>query len=120
MNLLEPMRPCKKSLTKSNHPNEVSGMRLSQEKIANLKGSISRILPHSDIYLFGSRVDNEEKGGDIDIMILADRTLDFREKGEIEKSFFKEFGEQKLDIVSFDYEDSSSFKDYVLQGAVKL
>jgi len=70
-------------------------MRLSKDKIENLKSSISEFLPNMRIYLFGSRVDDSKKGGDIDILILADRSLEFKEKSHVKWLFFNKFGEQK-------------------------
>ncbi len=95
-------------------------MRLGKEKIENLKSSIHSILPDSKIYLFGSRVNDAEKGGDIDILILSQRKLDFIEKGRIEKNFFIHFGEQKLDLISFEYNEKDSFKDLILKEAIEL
>ena len=95
-------------------------MRLSIEKIDNLKNSIISILPHSKIYLFGSRVDNSKKGGDIDILILGERRLDFREKAKIERAFFEKFGEQKLDLISFEYNSNNAFKEVILEEAIRL
>jgi predicted nucleotidyltransferase len=95
-------------------------MRLSIEKIDNLKQSIIAILPHSKVYLFGSRVDNSKKGGDIDILILGERRLDFREKAKVERSFFEKFGEQKLDLISFEYNSNNAFKEVVLEEAIRL
>ena len=95
-------------------------MRLSIEKIDNLKNSIISILPHSKIYLFGSRVDNSKKGGDIDILILGERRLNFREKAKIERTFFEKFGEQKLDLISFEYNSNNAFKEVILEEAIRL
>jgi predicted nucleotidyltransferase len=95
-------------------------MRLSTEKIENLKESITTILPNSKIYLFGSRVDDFKKGGDIDILIVANRRLDFREKAKIERNFFEKFGEQKLDLISFEYNTNNAFKSVALQEAIRL
>jgi len=95
-------------------------MRLSLEKIDLLKSTILSILPSSTIYLFGSRVDDKKRGGDIDILILGDKRLNFIEKGKIEKIFFIEFGEQKLDLVSFEYNSKNSFKEVALMEAIKL
>lgn len=95
-------------------------MRLSLEKINLLKFTILSILPNATIYLFGSRVDDTKRGGDIDILILGDRKLNFIEKGQIEKIFFINFGEQKLDLVSFEYNSENSFKEVALMEAIKL
>ena len=95
-------------------------MRLSLEKIDLLKSTILSILPSATIYLFGSRVDDRKRGGDIDILILGDRKLNFIEKGQIEKIFFIKFGEQKLDLVSFEYNLENSFKEVALMEAIEL
>ena len=95
-------------------------MRLSLEKINLLKSTILSILPNATIYLFGSRVDNNKRGGDIDILILGDRKLNFIEKAQIEKVFFIKFGEQKLDLISFDYNSKDTFKEVALMEAIKL
>ena len=95
-------------------------IRVTKEKIDNLKKSIITILPNSKIYLFGSRVDKNQKGGDIDILIIGDRQLNFREKAKIERNFFEKFGEQKLDLISFEYDNKSSFKEIALEKAIRL
>lgn len=95
-------------------------MRLSLEKINLLKSTILSILPNATIYLFGSRVDDNKRGGDIDILILGDRKLNFIEKAQIEKVFFIKFGEQKLDLISFDYNSRDTFKEVALMEAIKL
>ena len=95
-------------------------MRISKEKINLIKSAITSILPNAKIYLFGSRVDDSKKGGDIDLLIIADRKLNFIEKGQIERQFFKSYGEQKLDLVSFKETDKDPFKEVVLMNAIKL
>lgn len=95
-------------------------MRLELNKINNLKESIYSILPKAKIYLFGSRTDDKKKGGDIDILILDDKKLNFIEKSIIEKNFFIKFGEQKLDLVSLENNTKNPFKNLVLLEAIKL
>ena len=95
-------------------------MRLENQKAVLLKSLITKHLPKSNIYLFGSRVDESKKGGDIDILILADRELERKEKAFIEFTFFKKFGEQKLDLVSFRYDEKSPFKEVALEEAISL
>jgi predicted nucleotidyltransferase len=94
-------------------------MRLADEKIRLLKSTILSILPSAKVYLFGSRVDDNKKGGDIDILIIADRTLNFIEEGQIERNFFKHYGAQKLDLVSFKETDKAPFKT-ALMNAIQL
>jgi len=95
-------------------------MRLAIEKIDNLKNSIISILPNAKVYLFGSRVDDTKKGGDIDILILGKRRLDYREKAKVERAFFEKFGEQKLDLISFEYNCDNAFKEIALEKAIQL
>ena len=95
-------------------------MRLSKPKIENLTSSIHSFLPKSKVYLFGSRVDDTKKGGDIDILILGDRKLTFIEKSKIEKNFFMSYGEQKLDLLSLPFKSNNPFKNLVLEEAVEL
>ena len=95
-------------------------MRLESQKAIFLKSLITEHLPKSDVYLFGSRVNESKKGGDIDILILSDRELERKEKASIEFAFFKKFGEQKLDLVSYRYDEKSPFKEVALQEAISL
>ena len=44
-------------------------MRLSNQTISILKETISRYIKDPKIILFGSRVDDDKKGGDIDILV---------------------------------------------------
>lgn len=95
-------------------------MRVEKSKVLFLKSLVTGILPQSRVYLFGSRTDNFKKGGDIDILILAERKLTLKEKASIEFAFFKRFGEQKLDLVSYRYDDRSPFKEEALAEGIRL
>jgi predicted nucleotidyltransferase len=95
-------------------------MRIDKSQVECLKFLIKSIVPEAKVYLFGSRVDDDKKGGDIDLLILANRRLDFKDKAKIEMGFFSAFGEQKLDLVSFVFSQQDSFKQIALSKGVEL
>ena len=95
-------------------------MRVRDEQAEFLKQSINDYLPDADIYLIGSRVNDKLRGGDIDILVISEKTLSGQEKRNIKLSFYKEFGEQKIDIVSFKRDEPSNFKELALLESVKL
>ena len=72
------------------------------------------------MYLFGSRVFDDQKGGDIDILVLGNRKLTLQEKRNIKIAFYRRYGEQKIDIVSFKSDDPSIFKTLVIQEAIQI
>ena len=85
-----------------------------------LKQSIKKYLPDADVYLIGSRANDKLKGGDIDILVIGEKELSGQEERNIKLSFYKEYGEQKIDIVSFKRDEPSNFKELALLESVKL
>jgi len=45
-------------------------MRLTKKEIEIIKTTIFEVFSQSQIYLFGSRVENYKKGGDIDLFVI--------------------------------------------------
>lgn len=76
-------------------------MRLKKENIEVIKKLARKYFGgDAKIYLFGSRIDDNKKGGDIDLYIetnIKDNIIERKIKliGELHK----ELGEQKIDIV---------------------
>lgn len=95
-------------------------MRISHEQVDVLKKGIISVLPDAMVYLFGSRVDDNKKGGDIDVMILSNKKISWKERSMIRWHYFGRFGEQKLDIISFTFEEETPFKQIVLQEGIRL
>ena len=95
-------------------------MRVKSEHVIFLKQSIKKYLPDADVYLFGSRANEKLKGGDIDILVIGKKALMGQEKRNVKIAFYKEFGEQKIDIVSFKRGEPSNFKELALIESVKL
>jgi len=95
-------------------------MRLNPTHRRAIKQAILEILPDADVYLFGSRVHDNQKGGDIDILVLGDRALSNQEKRDIKISLYRSCGEQKIDIVTFSRNDTNAFKSLALLEAEAL
>ena len=95
-------------------------MRVKSEHVIFLKQSIKKYLPDVDLYLFGSRANEKLKGGNIDILVIGEKALTCQKKRNVKIAFYKEFGEQKIDIVSFKRGEPSNFKELTLIESVKL
>ncbi len=55
-------------------------MRLSDKEVQAIKDCFRNIFHSGEIYLFGSRVDDSKKGGDIDLYIRTDEREDLAYK----------------------------------------
>lgn len=75
------------------------------------------------LYLFGSRVDNSKKGGDIDLYIAPkkykDRQVLFEQKLKLLASLYKTIGEQKIDIIIAS-DKTSLIEQEALKNGVEL
>jgi len=75
-------------------------MRLSQKQISAIKSNFDKVFGSGDIFLFGSRVDDEKKGGDIDLYIVTDNNNDLSyKKIRFLAALKREIGDQKIDVV---------------------
>jgi predicted nucleotidyltransferase len=81
-------------------------MRLTEKEIQIFKDKILAFDNDAVIYLFGSRTNDQAKGGDIDLLVISDK-IGFKEKIKIRAGIFNEIEEQKLDlIVKKDFSDT--------------
>jgi len=75
-------------------------MRLSQKYISTLIEKFETVFGDGRIFLFGSRVDDNLKGGDIDLYLHPkNRDNIFRKKIKFLAKVKRELGDQKIDIV---------------------
>lgn len=95
-------------------------MRLTIEQQQFLSQFRKDYFPNFKLYLFGSRTDNQQKGGDIDLLIIGDRHLTIKEKTDFKAAFWQQFGEQKIDLVSLKSDEKSSFKNLILSSTISL
>jgi len=75
-------------------------MRLTNKELKAIKEYFREIFHEGSIYLFGSRMDDSRKGGDIDLYISTkDREDLVRKKIRFLVLLKREIGEQRVDVV---------------------
>ena len=75
-------------------------MRLSTKEITVIKDIAKKIFYTEDIFLFGSRVNDNIKGGDIDLFVIP-KTKDalLEKKIEFLVELKEKIGDQKIDLI---------------------
>jgi predicted nucleotidyltransferase len=75
-------------------------MRLSEHTKTSIIAVFEQIFQKGDIYLFGSRVDDQQKGGDIDLLVVPKSLDNMANKKIAFLVLLKQMiGEQKIDVV---------------------
>jgi predicted nucleotidyltransferase len=75
-------------------------MRLSSFEQNSIVTNFRNYFPNSKLYLFGSRIDDTKKGGDIDLYIeTTSNEYDYLKVLELNSKIQDEIGWQKIDIV---------------------
>ena len=93
-------------------------MRLANEEQSAISETIRRADREAQIYLFGSRVDDTAKGGDIDLLVLS-KNIDLMAKLDILAQLHLKLGERKIDIAVYP-DTSRPFPRMVMQEGVRL
>ena len=78
-------------------------MRLTQQEIQIIKSSVHEVMgENATVWLFGSRVDDSKRGGDIDLFIetdLSEPRERLLKKSQLWSKLQLRLGEQRIDIV---------------------
>lgn len=77
---------------------------------------------HFPVYLFGSRVDDLKKGGDIDLLILT-RGLSSKERFDLSiqvAARFRKICDEKVDVIIFDQDHLTSEQNAFLASITKV
>jgi predicted nucleotidyltransferase len=91
-------------------------MRLEDNEIQAIKTIFNAVFKSGAIYLFGSRVDDTKKGGDIDLYISTPDKKDLvSKKIDFLVGLKRKIGEQKIDVV-LDYKDNRLIDKIAKQG----
>ena len=95
-------------------------MRLTEFEIKSIIESFWKYFKTGDIYLFGSRVDDTQKGGDIDLYIDTQDSDDlFEKKLQMIRDIKSKIGEQKIDVV-ISSDKERAIEEEALKKGVKL
>ena len=81
-------------------------MRLSQRYIDVIKLRFKEFFDTGDIYLFGSRVDDNKKGGDIDLLIVPKNRENITYKKHLSKSKLQYSLQKPIDLIVFNKGES--------------
>ncbi|HKZ57561.1 MAG TPA: nucleotidyltransferase domain-containing protein [Thermodesulfovibrionales bacterium] len=98
-------------------------MRITSLEKTIIKSSVKRHFGRdAGVYLFGSRVDDDRKGGDIDLYITTDMPTSeiMREKIGLLVDMEKSLGEQKIDIVINNHTKQKPIYEIAEKEGVKL
>ena len=96
-------------------------MRLSRIQIKAIwEVFLLLFMKEDSIWLFGSRADDNKKGGDIDLILKTSEKPNFISKAKVLSAIYAKLGERKIDLV-FDYPDQDNhFLDLVKLDAVEI
>jgi predicted nucleotidyltransferase len=73
-------------------------MRLKDSEVVAIREEVGRLDPSAELYLYGSRVDDAARGGDIDLLVVSD-TLGFRDLLRLRMRILDRIGWQQLDLL---------------------
>lgn len=99
-------------------------MRLSLAEIEIIKKSSRQIFgADTHVYLFGSRVYDDKKGGDIDLFLIPNKSLNsrfYQEKIKLLANLKINLGDQKIDIIVKQNADERNIVKKALAEGVQL
>jgi len=74
-------------------------VRLSQHDTAIILSTIKNRIPDAEVFLFGSRADNNRKGGDIDIFLNTSNTVTVSEKMKLLVQLERKGIQRRVDLI---------------------
>ncbi|MES9883902.1 MAG: nucleotidyltransferase domain-containing protein [Sedimenticola sp.] len=85
-------------------------MRLTKRQIAAIRQATQEVYgDNSQVWLFGSRVDDSRRGGDIDLLIrpeIASKSVGLMRKIQFLSKLERAMGERKIDVIIETDDDS--------------
>jgi uncharacterized protein len=78
-------------------------MRLTNNQTTTIKNTVAEVFgSETQVFLFGSRVDDTRRGGDIDLLVVSNLTEKeiFDRKIKMLSHLSLKLGEQKIDVIT--------------------
>jgi predicted nucleotidyltransferase len=97
-------------------------MRLNKNEISEIKAVTHSVFGvNSLVTLFGSRIDDCKRGGDIDLLIKCNKTISRVELYQLKLKFLiqlkKRIGDQKIDVlIDGGQQNNTIFKKAAIEG----
>ena len=73
-------------------------MRLTASEVSSIGQEVRLLDSEAEIFLYGSRVDDNARGGDIDLLVVSGR-IGFRELLRLRSAILDRIGWQQLDLI---------------------
>jgi len=94
-------------------------LRLKDTEIEAIKSVFNEVFGKGEIYLFGSRVDDNKRGGDIDLYLMVDTEDKFNKKIKFRAKLYRLIGERKIDVV-FSEDENRLIEKEARKWGIKL
>ncbi len=99
-------------------------MRLTPDQLQAIRSaSIAAFSPNVSVWLFGSRVDDRKKGGDIDLLVQPDPAASdqlFSRKIRFLTNLERHLGERKIDVVIQTPNDTRAIVDVAQSTGIRI
>lgn len=95
-------------------------MRLNKIEVEAIKTAFAEVFGDGKVYLFGSRVDDSKRGGDIDLYLALSEHGDlFEKKIRFLSKIKRRLGEQKIDVI-FNQDENRLIEQEAIRSGVEL
>ncbi|CAH9018337.1 nucleotidyltransferase domain-containing protein [Candidatus Nitrosacidococcus sp. I8] len=101
-------------------------MRLQPKEISAIKQAVEAVIgSDAKVYLFGSRTDDTQLGGDIDLLVevnrMADSSTRLDHRIKLKTQLYQLIGEQKIDLViNYTNTPETAFQKSIKKNALLL
>ena len=99
-----------KTFTKKDFNTKLLLMRLKNSERDAIRKTVESFDPGAKVFLFGSRTDDETKGGNIDLLIFTKRKT-LSDKLKLQVKLKEKLGDRKIDVLLTDSKSTAEKQD---------